>query len=50
MKTIKTIVKYTIIITLGTITMGWFLINLDNQHQELENQYNKECIQNQRGL
>lgn len=50
MKTIKTIVKYTIIITLGTLVMGWFLINLDNQHQELENQYNKECIQNQRGL
>lgn len=50
MKTIKTIVKYTIIITLGTVAMGWFLINLDNQHQELENKYQQECIQNQRGL
>ena len=50
MKTIKTIVKYTIIIALGTIVVGWFLINLDNQHQELENKYQQECIQNQRGL
>ena len=50
MKTIKTIVKYTIIIALGTIVVSWFLINLDNQHQELENKYQQECIQNQRGL
>ena len=50
MKTIKTIVKYTIIITLSTVAIGWFLINLDNQHQKLENKYQQECIQNQRGL
>lgn len=50
MKTIKTIVKYTLIIISGTAIMGWFLINMDDQHQQLENKYQQECIENQRGL
>lgn len=50
MKTIINILKYTILIAMGTVVMGWILINMDNQHQRLENQYNKECIENQRGL
>lgn len=50
MKTIKVIVKYTILTIIGTALMGWILVNMDNQHQELENKYNRECIENQRGL
>jgi len=50
MKTIKAIVKYTILTIIGTALIGWILVNMDNQHQELENKYNKECIENQRGL
>lgn len=50
MKTIINICKYTILIITGTAMMGWLLINIDDQHQQLENKYQQECIENQRGL
>ena len=50
MKTIVNIFKYTILIVASAAVMGWVLINMDDQHQKLENQYNQEAIQNQRGL
>ena len=50
MKTIVNIFKYTILIVASATVMGWVLINMDDQHQKLENKYQQECIENQRGL
>ena len=41
---------YTTATIIGGLTLLYVIDCCDQQHQRLENQYNKECIENQRGL